>query len=276
MKDIEWKRYLVKPGQAVDLTDWDPAETPAWKADKDAALQRVAGLNTELETLQELLFAEGKHKVLIVLQGMDTSGKDGVIRRVFEGVNPQGVRVASFKVPTAPELARDYLWRVHQQVPGRGEMVIFNRSHYEDVLVVRVHNLVPDAQWKKRYDQINAFERMLAEEGTTILKFFLHIDAEEQRERLLARLDEPDKRWKFNPGDLKERQLWGKYQEAYEDVLSMTSQAGAPWMIVPANRKWYRDLIISAALVDTLKELKMEYPQPAEDLESYRSQLAGK
>ena len=276
MNDIEWKRYLVKPGQAVDLTDWDPAETPAWKADKDAALQRVAGLNTELETLQELLFAEGKHKVLIVLQGMDTSGKDGVIRRVFEGVNPQGVRVASFKVPTAPELARDYLWRVHQQVPGRGEMVIFNRSHYEDVLVVRVHNLVPDAQWKKRYDQINAFERMLAEEGTTILKFFLHIDAEEQRERLLARLDEPDKRWKFNPGDLKERQLWGKYQKAYEDVLSMTSQAGAPWMIVPANRKWYRDLIISAALVDTLKELKMEYPQPAEDLESYRSQLAGK
>ena len=275
MNDIEWKRYLVKPGQAVDLTDWDPAETPAWKADKDAALQRVAGLNTELETLQELLFAEGKHKVLIVLQGMDTSGKDGVIRRVFEGVNPQGVRVASFKVPTAPELARDYLWRVHQQVPGRGEMVIFNRSHYEDVLVVRVHNLVPDAQWKKRYDQINAFERMLAEEGTTILKFFLHIDAEEQRERLLARLDEPDKRWKFNPGDLKERQLWGKYQKAYEDVLSMTSQAGAPWMIVPANRKWYRDLIISAALVDTLKELKMEYPQPAEDLESYRSQLAG-
>ena len=275
MKDIEWKRYLVKPGQAVDLTDWDPAETPAWKADKDAALQRVAGLNTELETLQELLFAEGKHKMLIVLQGMDTSGKDGVIRRVFEGVNPQGVRVASFKVPTAPELARDYLWRVHQQVPGRGEMVIFNRSHYEDVLVVRVHNLVPDAQWKKRYDQINAFERMLAEEGTTILKFFLHIDAEEQRERLLARLDEPDKRWKFNPGDLKERQLWGKYQKAYEDVLSMTSQADAPWMIVPANRKWYRDLIISAALVDTLKELKMEYPQPAEDLESYRSQLAG-
>ena len=275
MNDIEWKRYLVKPGQAVDLTDWDPAETPAWKADKDAALQRVAGLNTELETLQELLFAEGKHKVLIVLQGMDTSGKDGVIRRVFEGVNPQGVRVASFKVPTAPELARDYLWRVHQQVPGRGEMVIFNRSHYEDVLVVRVHNLVPDAQWKKRYDQINAFERMLAEEGTTILKFFLHIDAEEQRERLLARLDEPDKRWKFNPGDLKERQLWGKYQKAYEDVLSMTSQAGAPWMIVPANRKWYRDLLISAALVDTLKELKMEYPQPAEDLETYRSQLAG-
>jgi len=183
--------------------------------------------------------------------------------------------VAAFKVPTPPELARDYLWRVHQQVPGWGEVVIFNRSHYEDVLVVRVHALVPEKQWKRRYEQINAFERLLAEEGTTILKFYLHIDQEEQRERLLARLDEPDKRWKFNPGDLKERELWGKYAKAYEDVLSKTSQEYAPWIIVPANRKWYRDLIISAALVDTLKGLKMEYPQPAEDLEAYRAQLEG-
>ena len=274
MTDIPWKRYLIKPGQAIHLGEWDPAETPAWKGDKETALEQLNELNTRLEGLQELLFAEGKHKLLIVLQGMDTSGKDGVIRRVFEGVNPQGVRVASFKVPTAPELARDYLWRVHQQVPARGEIVIFNRSHYEDVLVVRVHNLVPDAQWKRRYEQINAFERLLAEEGTTVLKFFLHIDAEEQRERLLARLDEPDKRWKFNPGDLKERELWDKYQKAYEDVLSKTSTECAPWVIVPANRKWYRDLVISAALVETLKDMKMEYPQPAEDLESYRAQLA--
>ena len=275
MTDINWKRYLVKPGQSIELSEWDTAKTPSWKGDKETALEQVGKINAELEILQELLFAEGKRKLLIVLQGMDTSGKDGVIRRVFEGVNPQGVRVAAFKVPTAPELARDYLWRVHQQVPGRGEIVIFNRSHYEDVLVVRVHNLVPDAQWKRRYEQINAFEQLLAEEGTTILKFFLHIDQDEQRERLLARLDEPDKRWKFNPGDLKERELWDKYQKAYEDVLSKTSTDDAPWIIVPANRKWYRDLVIAAALVDTLKDLKMEYPQPAEDLESYRVQLGG-
>jgi PPK2 family polyphosphate:nucleotide phosphotransferase len=275
MTEINWKRYRVKAGQSINLSEWDAAERPSWDGDKESALEQVTKLNVKLEGLQELLFAEGKHKLLIVLQGMDTSGKDGVIRRVFEGVNPQGVRVAAFKVPTAPELARDYLWRVHQQVPGRGEMVIFNRSHYEDVLVVRVHELVPEKQWKRRYEQINAFERLLAEEGTTILKFFLHIDPEEQRERLLARLDEPDKRWKFNPGDLKERELWGKYEKAYEEVLSKTSQEQAPWVIVPANRKWYRDLIISAALVDTLKDLKMEYPQPAEDLDAYREQLAG-
>lgn len=276
MTDINWQRYLVKPGKSINLSEWDASEKASWDGDKESALEQVIKLNIKLESLQELLFAEGRHKLLIVLQGMDTSGKDGVIRRVFEGVNPQGVRVAAFKVPTPPELARDYLWRVHQQVPARGEMVIFNRSHYEDVLVVRVHALVPEKQWKRRYAQINAFERLLAEEGTTILKFFLHIDPDEQRERLLARLDEPDKRWKFNPGDLKERELWGKYEQAYEDVLSKTSQEEAPWIIVPANRKWYRDLIISAALVDTLKNLKMEYPQPAEDLDAYREQLAGK
>jgi PPK2 family polyphosphate:nucleotide phosphotransferase len=257
------------------LADWDPASTDAWESDKEAAEKRLLELNEDLEALQELLFAQVKHKILIVLQGMDTSGKDGVIRHVFEGVNPQGVRVASFKVPTAPELAHDYLWRVHQQVPGRGEMVIFNRSHYEDVLVVRVHNLVPPELWKPRYDQIIHFEQLLVEEGTTMLKFFLHIDLEEQRERLLARLEEPTKNWKFNPGDLKERQLWGEYQEAYEAILSKTSLEKTPWIIVPANRKWYRDLIISAALVDTLKGLKMEYPQPAENLDIYRTELAG-
>jgi PPK2 family polyphosphate:nucleotide phosphotransferase len=275
MTDIHWKRYLVQPNQRVVLADWDPASTDAWESGKEAAEKRLLELNEDLEALQELLFAQAKHKILIVLQGMDTSGKDGVIRRVFEGVNPQGVRVASFKVPTAPELAHDYLWRVHQQVPSRGEMVIFNRSHYEDVLVVRVHNLVPPEQWKPRYGQINHFEQLLVEEGTTMLKFFLHIDLEEQRERLLARLEEPTKHWKFNPGDLKERQLWTEYQEAYEAVLSKTSLEKTPWIIVPANRKWYRDLIISAALVDTLKGLMMEYPQPAENLDIYRTELAG-
>jgi PPK2 family polyphosphate:nucleotide phosphotransferase len=273
MTDIQWHRYVIRPDQKIALSDWDPENTSGWDADKNAAEVRLQKLNTELEALQEQLFAEAKHKVLVVLQGMDTSGKDGVIRHVFEGVNPQGVRVASFKVPTAPELAHDYLWRIHQQTPGRGELVIFNRSQYEDVLVVRVHNFVPPEIWERRYEQINHFERTLVEEGTTILKFFLHIDAEEQRQRLLARLDEPAKRWKFNPGDLEERKLWAEYQKAYEAVLSKTSQEDAPWIIVPANRKWYRDLIISAALVDTLKGLKMEYPQPAENLDTYRTEL---
>lgn len=275
MTDVAWQRYIIRPDQNVTLSDWDPASTHAWKSDKAEAEKRIQELNAELETLQERLYAQARYKLLIVLQGMDTSGKDGVIRHVFEGVNPQGVRVASFKVPTAPELAHDYLWRVHSQVPERGEMVIFNRSHYEDVLVVRVHNLVPPEIWQKRYEQINHFEQLLVEEGTIILKFFLYIDNEEQRQRLLDRINEPTKRWKFNPGDLKERQLWGEYQKAYETVLSKTSQEKSPWIIVPANRKWYRDLIISAALVDTLKGLKMEYPQPAENLDAYRAELGG-
>jgi PPK2 family polyphosphate:nucleotide phosphotransferase len=273
MSDLNWKKYLVKPDQTIALSEWDPQDASAWKSNRKEAEARNQELNAELETLQELLFAEGKHKILIVLQGMDTSGKDGVIRRVFDGVNPQGVRVASFKVPTSIELAHDYLWRVHQQTPGRGEIVIFNRSHYEDVLVVRVHNLAPPEVWKRRYDHINHFEQLLIDEGTTILKFFLHINLDEQRERLLSRLDTPSKHWKFNPGDIKERKLWDQYEKAYEAVLSKTSQPGAPWIIVPANRKWYRDLLISTVLVDTLKDLKMEYPKAVEDLESYRAEL---
>jgi PPK2 family polyphosphate:nucleotide phosphotransferase len=212
-----------------------------------------------------LLYAEQKHKVLIVLQGMDTSGKDGTIRRVFEGVNPQGVRVASFKQPTPEELDRDFLWRVHKQVPGKGEMVIFNRSHYEDVLVVRVHELVPKEVWSKRYEHINSFERMLADEGTTILKFFLHIDQEEQKQRLQARLDDPHKHWKFNPADLEERKLWPKYMKAYEEAISKTSTDGAPWYIVPANRKWYRNIVVGTIIVEALTRLNMRYPEPEFD-----------
>jgi PPK2 family polyphosphate:nucleotide phosphotransferase len=261
------KQYLVKPGEKVNLSKWDPNDTGDFKGGKEDGLAEVAKLNDELEVLQEMLFAEHKHKVLIVLQAMDTGGKDGVIRHVFDGVNPQGVRVASFKVPTQEELDHDYLWRVHKVTPGDGEMVIFNRSHYEDVLVVRVHNYVPPAVWKKRFDQINQFERLLAETGTTILKFYLHIDKDEQKERLQARLDEPNKRWKFRLGDLEERKLWPDYMQAYEDVLSRTSTKVAPWYIVPANRKWYRDLVISTVLVDTLKGLKMKFPEPEESLD---------
>lgn len=259
------ERYRIKPGTKVDLSEWDPNDTGAFHGGKDDGQAELLKLNAQLEEYQELLYAEGKHKVLIVLQGMDTSGKDGTIRHVFEGVNPQGVRVASFKVPSSEELAHDYLWRVHKQVPGKGEIVIFNRSHYEDVLVVRIHNLAPEEVWKKRYEQIRQFEEMLAEEGTVILKFFLHIDLQEQKERLQARLDDPSKQWKFNVGDLKERALWKDYTHAYEDALSKTSSAEAPWYVIPANKKWYRNWLIGSILVKALKDLDMKYP-PAQDL----------
>jgi PPK2 family polyphosphate:nucleotide phosphotransferase len=260
-------RYRVKPSAKVKLRDWDPNETSAFDGNKTEGRERLLALNEKLEALQEVLYAEHKHKVLIVLQGMDTSGKDGTIRHVFEGVDPVGVRVANFKVPSREELDHDYLWRIHRKMPRRGEIVIFNRSQYEDVLAVRVHRLVPPSVWRRRYDQINDFERMLTEEGTTILKFFLHIDLKEQKERLQARLDRPHKRWKFKIGDLEERKLWPKYTRAYEDVLSRTSTKWAPWYIVPANRKWYRNLVVGSIIVDTLTGLKLRYPQPEEDLD---------
>lgn len=261
------KRYQVKPGSRIDLDKWDPADTSAFDGDKDAARKQLKQLNRQLEALQELLYAEHKHKVLIVLQAMDTGGKDGTIRSVFDGINPQGVRVASFKAPTSEELDHDYLWRVHRHVPGKGEIAIFNRSHYEDVLAVRVRNLVPRQVWRKRYEHINDFERMLTEEGATILKFFLHISRDEQKERLQARLDEPNKRWKFNRADLKERALWPEYMKAYEEAISQTSTDWAAWHIVPANRKWYRNLVVASIIVDALKGLKMRYPGAEENLD---------
>lgn len=261
------KQYLVKPGEKVKLSEWDPNDTSEFEGGKDAARKELEKLNKKLEELQELLFAEHQHKLLVVLQAMDTGGKDGAIRHVFEGVNPQGTRVANFKEPSAEELDHDYLWRVHKQVPAKGEIVIFNRSHYEELLIVRVHNLVPPEIWKQRFDQINAFEQMLTENGTTILKFYLHIDQEEQKQRLQARLDDPKKHWKFRRGDLAERKLWPDYMQAYEDVLNKTSTARAPWYIVPSNHKWYRDLVISRVLVDALQGLNMKFPEPEEGLE---------
>jgi len=261
------KKYLAKPGARVNLSDWDPNDKRGFEGGKKTSGKKLQDLNIVLEELQELLYAEHKHKILVVLQGMDTAGKDGTIRHVFEGVNPQGVRVASFKKPTPIELDHDYLWRVHQNTPGNGEIVIFNRSHYEDILVVRVHTLVPEDRWEKRYNQINEFERMLADEGTTILKFYLHIDKIEQKERLQARLDKPNKNWKFNAGDLKERKLWGEYTQAYEDVLSKTSTDWAPWYIVPANRKWYRNLVIAQILIEKLSGFEMDYPAPEDNLD---------
>jgi len=260
-------QYRVLPGSDVDLSQWDPADLRAWPGSKSEAKARLKILNDELEELQELLYAESKHRILIVLQGMDTSGKDGTIRHVFEGVNPQGVRVANFKVPTRHELARDYLWRVHQVVPRKGEIVIFNRSHYEDVLVVRVHSLVSEDVSTRRYDHINDFERMMHDEGTIIRKFYLHIDKDEQKERLLDRLHEPHKQWKFSLGDVKERKRWPDYTQAYETVLNRTSTDWAPWYIVPANRKWYRNLVVASLLVDTLKGLNMQYPEPEDGLD---------
>ncbi len=255
------KRYRVQPNTRVHLKDYDPNDKSLFpdggKKEGRKALQK---LNAQLELLQERLYAEAKHPVLMVLQATDTGGKDGTIRHVFEGVNPQGVHVASFKVPSKLELAHDYLWRIHRQTPAKGHITIFNRSHYEDVLVVRVHNLVPKHVWSKRFEHINAFEKMLADEGTTIIKFFLHIDLDEQKERLQARLDEPDKNWKFNPGDLSERKLWGEYTRAYEDVLSKTSTEWAPWYIIPANRKWYRNYVVASILVKTLEKLDIQLP----------------
>jgi PPK2 family polyphosphate:nucleotide phosphotransferase len=260
-------QFRIEPGTQVDLAARDPKDQSAFEGEKDEGRDATKALNNRLEELQELLYAEGKHKVLIVLQAMDSGGKDGTIRHVFDGTNPQGVKVASFKKPTDEELAHDYLWRVHHHAPAAGEITIFNRSHYEDVLVVRVHNLVPPEVWGRRYDHINEFERLLADEGTTILKFYLHISKEEQKERLQARLDEPHKRWKFAKGDLAERARWDEYTAAFEAVLSKTSTAWAPWYVIPADRKWYRNLIISRILVDTLESLEMQYPDPEEDLE---------
>ncbi len=261
------ERYRVKPGQSIDLGEWDAGDRSEFHGKKKAALAKTAGLVKDLDRLQEVLYAEHKHRVLIVLQGMDTAGKDGTIRHVFSGVNPQGVRVASFKVPTPEELAHDFLWRIHRQTPGAGEIVIFNRSHYEDVLIVRVHGQVTRDECRRRYADINAFEQLLANQGTTILKFYLHIDKAEQKKRLQERLDEKDKHWKFNPADLKERARWPDYTKAYEDALSATSTEWAPWYIVPANRKWYRNFIISTILVKRLKELKMGYPKSAPGLD---------
>jgi len=255
------KQYIVKPGKKVALSDWDPNDISGFPGAKEDAIEQLKKMTKKLESLQNLLYAEHKHKLLIVLQAMDTAGKDGTIRHVFEGVNPQGVRVVSYKMPTAEELDHDYLWRVHKNVPGKGEMVIFNRSHYEDVLIVRVHQLVPEEVWRKRYQQINNFERMLSEEGTTILKFYLNIDELAQKERLEARLEDPSKNWKFNVDDLKERKLWPDYMKAYEDALSETGTKWAPWTIVPSNHKWFRNLVISTRIVETLESLAMEYPK---------------
>jgi PPK2 family polyphosphate:nucleotide phosphotransferase len=253
----------VAPGSKLDISRLDAGDTHGHA--KDASAAKLDADLERLAALQERLWAEHKRRLLIVLQGMDASGKDGTIKHVMTGLHPLGCRVVGFGVPSEVELAHDYLWRIHQAVPGNGEIVIFNRSHYEDVLVVRVHDLVPKERWSRRYDQINEFEATLAAEGTTILKFFLHISPEEQLERFKERYADPTKRWKFKVGDLEERKRWADYMAAYEEVLERCSTDAAPWFVIPSDRKWFRNLAIADIVADALDDLKPAYPE-REDL----------
>ena len=258
------KRFAVEPGSKAKLADRDTRETCGFS--KGARADRALARNIErLAELQYLLYAESRRALLVVLQAMDAGGKDGTIRHVMSAMNPQGCRVTSFKAPSVEEASHDFLWRIHRAVPHRGEVGVFNRSHYEDVLVVRVHDLVPRSVWSKRYRQINDFERLLAENEVVIVKFFLHISKEEQRERFQARLDKPHKNWKVNPADFEERRYWNDYMKAYEAALTRCNKSWAPWYIIPADRKWFRNLAVSGILVDTLEEMKMQFPKPTYD-----------
>jgi PPK2 family polyphosphate:nucleotide phosphotransferase len=253
--DLLWK---IDEGSSVKLQDFDPGYI-ADHVDHDHAADELAQLSNEMSDLQEILAAAAHHSILIILQGMDTSGKDGTIRHVLSHANPQGCEVHSFKAPTPEEQAHDFLWRIHRVTPAKGVMGIFNRSQYEDLLVVRVHNLVPEDVWSRRYKEINHFEKLLQREGTIILKFFLHISNDEQKQRLQARVQDKDKAWKISPSDFAERKYWKDYQQAYEDVLSKCSTEEAPWYIVPANHKWYRNLAIAHTLVHTMRKYKDEW-----------------
>lgn len=257
MADLD--RYRVNP-KKFSLKDYDAKDKTERTGSKEQNTEELSRLATEINALQDVLHAEGKRKVLLILQGMDASGKDGTVRHVFKECDPLGIRLASFKAPSSDELAHDYLWRVHQQVPKAGELVIFNRSHYEDVLIVKVHQWIDDAECKRRYAQINDFERLLTETGTTIIKCFLQISKEEQKKRMQERLDNPLKSWKFNPSDLEERELWPQYMQAYEQAISATSTDHAPWYVVPADSKTNRNLLISRLLLATLKNMKLKYP----------------
>lgn len=260
-----YELHAVSPGTVVDLSAIDPGRTPGLsgpEVQERAAAEVLHAQNiAAMQGLQYRLWAESSRSVLVVLQGMDTAGKDGTIRHVFGPLNPQGVRVEGFKQPTAEELSHDYLWRIHRKTPAHGRVTVFNRSHYEDVLVVRVRGLVPRAVWQRRYAEINAFEKLLADSGTTILKVFLHISKDEQKRRLQARLDEPDKLWKFSKGDLAERARWDEYQEAYNDVLSRCSTEHAPWFVVPADSKWYRNWAVSSIVRGALEGMDPRPPR---------------
>ncbi|QTN32776.1 polyphosphate kinase 2 family protein [Akkermansiaceae bacterium] len=255
------EKYLVEPGSKVDLGKIDSDERELFgKGGKEESYAAFDKLQDELQLLQKMLYAQNKHRILVVMQAMDTGGKDGCIKHVFSRIDPQGIHVRSFKKPSEEELAHDFLWRVHDKVPRNGQLVIFNRSHYEDIIAVKVKKLFPEKVWKQRFRHVVEFERMLAEEGTTIVKIYLHISKDEQKARLESRLENPDKHWKFNPDDLKDRALWCEFMETYEEIIGKTSTQHAPWYVVPANRKWYRNLVVARIMVDTLKKLKMDFP----------------
>ena len=266
------KKLIVQPGSKVRLADVDPAFTGKHES-HETALPEIEQYRQKLGQLQHLLYAERKHALLIVLQGLDAGGKDGVVYHVISAMNPQGCTVTGFKQPTPEDLAHDFLWRVHPHAPGKGEVAIFNRSHYEDVLVVRVHDILPKDVWSKRYGLINDFEKLLADNGgVTVLKFFLHISKEEQLERFKQRLDDPARNWKISESDYKEREYWDDYIAAFEDALSKCSTEHAPWFVIPANHKWFRNLAVSQIIAETMQDLGMKYPEPTVDLAEIRRQ----
>jgi PPK2 family polyphosphate:nucleotide phosphotransferase len=264
------KKLIVKPGSKIRLKHFDPGYNGKHESHKSALSEIQENLQT-MEQLQYRMYAENKHSLLIVLQGLDAAGKDGVVRHVLTGMNPSGCVSVNFKQPTKEELAHDFLWRVHPHVPAKGSVAIFNRSHYEDVLVARVHGLVPEKVWSKRYDQINDFEQLIVtENSTTILKFFLHISKEEQLARFKKRLDDPTRQWKISESDYKEREYWGDYTKAFEDVLTKTSTEYAPWLIIPSNHKWFRDLAISQIIVRQMEDMHLQLPKPTVNLAEIR------
>jgi PPK2 family polyphosphate:nucleotide phosphotransferase len=266
------KKLIVKPGSKVRLKHFDPSYHGKHESHK-AALPEIRKNLQKMEQLQYLMYAENKHSLLIVLQGLDAAGKDGVVRHVLTGMNPSGCVASNFKQPTPKELAHDFLWRVHPHAPAKGSVAIFNRSHYEDVLVVRVHDLAPEKVWSKRYNEINNFEKLIAaQNNTTILKFFLHISKEEQLARFAKRLDDPDRQWKISDSDYKEREYWNDYTEAFEDALTRTSTEHAPWFVIPSNHKWFRDLAVSQIVTCTMEQMDMQMPKPTVDLSKIRSE----
>jgi PPK2 family polyphosphate:nucleotide phosphotransferase len=263
------KNFMVEPGAKVRLSKIDPSYTGKHET-HEKALPEIQKHVERMDKLQYLLYADGNQSLLVVLQALDAAGKDGVIRHVFSGMNPEGTSVFGFKQPSKEEAAHDFLWRAHLRTPGKGEVVIFNRSHYEDVLVVRVHKLVGQAIWSKRYELINDFETMLTQNGTTILKFFLHISPEEQLARFKQRLDDPARNWKISEGDYSERELWPKYVDAYEDAMKLTSTKHAPWYVIPSNHKWFRNLAVSQIIADTMDEMGLKLPPTRVDTADIR------
>ncbi|MGA7951984.1 MAG: polyphosphate kinase 2 family protein [Gloeobacterales cyanobacterium] len=264
---------LVKPGTKVSLKDIDPDQHGSYSKDSPEVTRKLQEDLDSMSTLQERLYAESQQALLIVLQGMDTGGKDGTIKHVMTGLNPQGCNVVSFKAPTPEDLAHDFLWRIHPHVPAKGQITVFNRSHYEDVLIARVHQLVPEKISKYRYNQINEFEELLVESGTLILKFFLYISKDEQKRRLQERIDEPEKHWKLSPSDFSERHLWDQYIEAYEAMLSECNTQIAPWYIIPANHKWYRNMLVADVIEKTLRDMDPQWPKPTIDVVEFHAEL---